>query len=56
MRKKSMRAIQPIIEEYKNRNTTDHLYLFLQYFGLRQVFNNIDNDEIDNECWNLSNS
>ena len=56
MRKKNMPAIQPIIEEYKNRNPTGRLYLFLQYSDLRQVFDQIDNDEMDTEFENLSNS
>jgi len=45
MRKKNMPAIQTIIEEYRNRNPTGRLYLFLQYPGLRQVFDQIDDDE-----------
>ena len=49
-----MPAIQKIIEEYKNRNTTERLYLFLQYPGLRQVFDQIDDDEIDAELERLS--
>ena len=51
-----MRAIQSIIEEYKNRDPIDRLYLFLQYPDLRQVFDQIDNDEINTEFENLSNS
>ena len=51
-----MPAIQSIIEEYKNRNPTDRLYLFLQYPGLRQVFDQIDNDEMGPEFESLSNS
>ena len=56
MRKKNMRAIQSIIEEYKNRDPIDRLYLFLQYPDLRQEFDQIDNDEINAEFENLSNS
>ena len=51
-----MPAIQTIIEEYKNRNPEDRLYLFLQYPDLRQVFDQIDNDEIDTEFESLLNS
>lgn len=51
-----MPSIQTIIEEYKNRNPTERLYLFLQYPGLRQVFDQIDNDEMDTEFESLSNS
>ena len=39
-----MPSIQAIIEEYKNRNPTERLYLFLQYPGLRQLFDQIDDD------------
>jgi len=55
MRKKNMPSIQAIIEEYKNKNPTERLYLFLQYPGLRQVFDQIDNDEMDTEFESLSN-
>jgi hypothetical protein len=51
-----MHAIQSIIEEYKNRNPTERLYLFLQYPDLRQIFDQIDNDEMDPEFEGLSNS
>ena len=51
-----MPAIQSIIEDYKNRNPTGRLYLFLQYPDLRQVFDQIDNDEMDTEFESLSNS
>lgn len=51
-----MPAIQTIIEEYRNRNPTGRLYLFLQYPSLRQVFDHIDNDEMDTEFESLSNS
>lgn len=51
-----MHAIQTIIEEYKNRNPTERLYLFLQYPDLRQIFDQIDNDEMDPEFESLSNS
>ena len=53
---KNMTAIQTIIEEYKSRNVTDRLYLFLQYPDLRQVSDQIDNDEMDTEFESLSNS
>jgi hypothetical protein len=53
---KNRRSIQPIIEEYQNRNPIDRLYLFLQYPGLRQVFDQIDHDEIDTEFVSLANS
>ena len=51
-----MCATHPIIKEYKNKNLTDRLYLYLQYPGLRQVFDHIENDEIDTEFESLSNS
>ena len=51
-----MPSIQAIIEEYKNRNPTDRLYFFLQYPDLRQVFDQIDNEEIHTEFESLSNS
>lgn len=51
-----MPSIQAIIEEYKNRNFTGRLYLFLQHPDLRQVFEQIDNDEMDTEFESLSNS
>ena len=51
-----MPSIQTIIEEYKNRNFTDRLCLFLQYPDLRQVFDQIDTDEMDTELESLSNS
>jgi len=51
-----MPAIQTIIEEYRNRNPTGRLYLFLQYPDLRQVFDQIDDDEMDTEFESLSNS
>ena len=50
-----MSSIQTIIEEYKNRNFTGRLYLFLQYSDLRQVFDQVDNDEMDTELESLSN-
>ena len=49
-----MCATHPIIKEYKNKNLTDRLYV--QYPGLRQVFDHIENDEIDTEFESLSNS
>ena len=49
-----MPSIQAIIEEYKNRNPTERLYLFLQYPVLRQLFDQIDDDEIDAELERLS--
>ncbi len=51
-----MSSIQAIIEEYKNRNPGERLYLFLQYPDLRQVFDQIDNDDMDTEFESLSNS
>jgi hypothetical protein len=51
-----MPSTQTIIEEYKNRNPTERLYLFLQYPDLRQVFDQIDNDEMDTKFKILSNS
>ena len=51
---KNRRSIQPIIEEYQNRNPIDRLYL--QYPGLRQVFDQIEDDEIDIEFVSLANS
>ena len=51
-----MPSIQAIIEEYKNRNPTDRLYFFLQYPDLRQIFDQIDNEEIHTEFESLSNS
>ena len=51
-----MPASQSILEEYKNRNPPGRLYLFLQYPDLRQVFEQIDNDEMDTEFESLSNS
>ncbi len=51
-----MPSVQTIIEEYKKRNLTERLYLFLQHPDLRQVFTQIDNDEVDTEFKRLLNS
>lgn len=51
-----MPSIQAIIEEYKIRNPTERLSLFLQYQCLRQLFDQIDIDEMDKKFKSLSNS
>ncbi len=51
-----MRRTHQIIQEYENRDFIERLHLFLQHPSLRQVFLDIENNEIDSALESLSNS